>query len=213
MKHEAIWKCSSDFPVIRMCKALELTQSGYYQWFHAHKRRNEKREKERELIDKVTTLFVDTYKTYGYRRMYQTLLSKGIEISEYKVAQIMHENGLYPETTKKYKPYPKQKADSRYSDNEICQEFAFDESNQCWAGDITYIKTIIGWVYLAVVIDLFNREVIGYSISKKANTELVKRAFGNALARKGNVAGLIFHSDYTEEKTMPKVYCDHCYCL
>ena len=69
------------------------------------------------------------------------------------------------------------------------------EKNQIWAGDITYIKTLIGWVYLAIIMDLFNREIIGYAMSKQINTELVKRALGNAIGRRGVQEGLIFHSD------------------
>lgn len=195
MKHEAILECSSEFSVVKMCKALVLPQSGYYQWKKAEVKRLEKREQEKGLIQTVINVFNENYKTYGYRRMYKALLAEDVDISEYKVCQIMKENGLYPETIKKYKPYPKQKTDAKYSDNIVKQEFDFSELNKCWVGDITYIKTVLGWVYLAVIIDLFNREVIGYAISKKVNTELVKRALGNALSRKGGVEGLIFHSD------------------
>jgi len=195
MKHEAICKCSSEYSVRKMCIALDLKQSGYYQWIKGEMKRQIKREKEMTLIHTVTDVFNESYKTYGYRRMHKVLLAKGIEISEYKVCQIMKENGLYPETVKKYKPYPKQKSDAKYSENVVKQEFNFNESNECWAGDITYIKTELGWVYLSVVIDLFNREVIGYAISKKVNTELVKRALGNALSRKDKIGGLVFHSD------------------
>ena len=75
------------------------------------------------------------------------------------------------------------------------QNFKTEKKNQVWVGDITYIKTQIGWVYLAVVMDLYNREVIGYSISKKIDTELVKQALSNAITRQGREEGLIFHSD------------------
>ena len=178
-----------------MCKALNLPQSGYYQWKKGEMKRRNKRDEERSLIETVTHTFNETDQTYGYRRMYKALLAKNVDISEYKVTRIMRENGLYPVTVKKYKPYPKQKSDCRFSKNEVKQEFTFNKSNECWAGDITYIKTTVGWVYLSVVIDLFNREVIGYSLSKKIDTELVKRSLGNALSRKGDIKGLTFHSD------------------
>jgi len=195
MKHEAISVYSSEFSVVKMCEALEIEQRGYYQWLKGEEKRIEKRKAEIVLVEQVTEVFNESFKTYGYRRMHEALLAKGIKISEYRTKKIMRENGLYPETIKKQKPYPKQKNDNRYSENEIQQEFNYAESNKCWAGDITYIKTFIGWVYLAVVLDLFNREVIGYSISKKVDTELVKRALSNALSRKGRVDGLVFHSD------------------
>jgi transposase InsO family protein len=195
MKHEAISKCSSEFSVVKMCKALGLKQSGFYQWRKGDKRRQTKREKDKELIQIVIDVFTENHRTYGYRRMYQILSTKGVGISEYGVRRVMQENGLYPVTIRKYKPYPKQKGDRRYSDNIVQQDFNVDKANRCWAGDITYIKTFVGWVYLAVVIDLYNREVVGYSISKKPGTELVKRALGNALAKRRSCRNLTFHSD------------------
>ena len=107
----------------------------------------------------------------------------------------MRENGFYPETRKKYKPYRKGKADGKYYRNLIQQNFRAEKRNQVWVGDITYLKTKLGWVYLAAVIDLYNREVIGYAVSKKIDTELVKQALGNAIARSGVAEGLVFHSD------------------
>lgn len=107
----------------------------------------------------------------------------------------MRENGFYPETTTKYKPSHNGKTDGKYYSNRLKQKFNTNKPNQVWVGDITYIKTSIGWVCLAVVIDLFNREVIGYGVSKKINAELVKQALVNAIARSGTENDLIFHSD------------------
>lgn len=107
----------------------------------------------------------------------------------------MRQIGLYPNLTSKFKSYPKQKSEGRFSENQLEQQFHVNEPNRVWAGDITYIKSTGGWVYLSVVIDLFNREAVGYSISKSPNTELVKRALGNAMAGREKQAGLIFHSD------------------
>jgi transposase InsO family protein len=121
------------------------------------------------------------------------LAERGIEISEYKVKMLMRESGLYPVTTRKYKPYPKQKSDGKYSEDKVLQGFNVDMPDKIWAGDITYIKTALGWVYLAVVIDLYNREVVGYSISKKIDTELVKRSVCNGVHRRNRSAFLYYH--------------------
>ena len=96
---------------------------------------------------------------------------------------------------KSLKPYRKGKADGKYYRNLIQQNFKAEKRIQVWGGDITYLKTKLGWVYLAAVIDLYNREVIGYAVSKKIDTELVKQALGNAIARSGIAEGLVFHSD------------------
>jgi len=116
-------------------------------------------------------------------------------MSEHRIRRIMRENGFYPETGKKYKPTHNGKADGRYCENLVKQNFTTEKKNEIWVGDITYIKTSIEWVYLAVVLDLFNREVIGYSISKKIDSELVKSALGNAIARNGKRENMVFHSD------------------
>ena len=117
-------------------------------------------------------------------------------ISEYKIRRIMRENGLYPVTTVKYKPTKKGKTTGNYFENVVNRNFRPERLNEIWAGDITYIKTCLGWVYLAIVMDLYNREVIGYAVSKAIYTELVKRALSNALVNTGGGGNnTIFHSD------------------
>ena len=107
----------------------------------------------------------------------------------------MRENGLYSVVVKKFKPYKPGKSDGMYAQNLLQRNFTPVGLNQYWCGDITYIRTNLGWVYLAVVLDLFNKEVIGYSISKNIDTELVKDALGNAVANRGKHGNLVFHSD------------------
>lgn len=107
----------------------------------------------------------------------------------------MRENGLYPVTLRKWKPYRKGKCDAMYSENLVQRKFDPDSLNAVWAGDITYVKTTLGWVYLAVVLDLCNKEAVGYAVSKNIDTELVKRALSNAIMQRGHHDGLIFHSD------------------
>jgi transposase InsO family protein len=120
----------------------------------------------------------------------------GIAISEYMTRKIMKENGFLPLVAKKYRPSHNGKSNGKYYPDLVNQNFTEESQNKVWVGDITYIKTRIGFAYLAVVIDLYNREVVGYAISKTANAELVKLALGNAIARAGgSVEGLIFHSD------------------
>ena len=108
---------------------------------------------------------------------------------------MMREHGLYPVTNMKYRAYRNGKTDGQYSKNLVSQRFRTAERNKVWVGDITYIKTSLGWVYLATVIDLYNREIIGYTLSKKIDAELAKHALSIALARNPDVSGLIFHRD------------------
>ena len=195
MKYEAIKKYRKEYPVIKMCKVLGLYPPNYYKWEHQEKKREERRYSELGYVKQIERIFNENRRNIGYRGVRQRLLQEGSELSEYRVRKIMKENGFYPETLKKYKPCHNGKKTGKCFENRVKQQFNAPKQNQLWAGDITYIKTNLGWVYLSVVLDLYNREVIGYSTSKKINTELVKRSLGNAILRNGTGEGLIFHSD------------------
>ena len=196
MKYEAIRQYSPDHSVRKMCLVLGLRTAAYYQWLNRYEKRLERRAEEREFAAKIGEIFEANKKVYGYRKMQKALEKSDIFLSEYKVRRIMRESGYFPVVVTKYKPYRKGKNDGKYHENKVNRDFRAALPNCIWIGDITYIKTIIGFVYLAVVIDLFNREIIGYCISKTIDSELVKAALGNAIARTGvPVTGIIFHSD------------------
>ncbi len=195
MKYEAIQKFSALFDVKKMCEVLGVKRSNYYRWLKSQQNRENRYKEEQKEIKQIKEVFESSDRIWGYRNIAKELRSKGVEISEYKVRRLMRENGLYPELAVKFKPQRNGKSDGRYCEDRIKQDFGIKEKNRVWAGDITYIKTSLGWVYLAVVMDLFNREVIGYDIGKKIDTQLVKNALGNAIGKRGITEGLIFHSD------------------
>jgi len=229
MKYEAIKAYSQEFSVVKMCKVLGLAQSAYYQWKRREDDREKKREVERELIEYMRSIFDDNNKSYGYRRMCRKLNEDPakllaltaslpgylmVPITEYKVRRLMQQNRLYPVTQTKYTPYRKGKGGGLFFDNLLNQEFDPLGPNEVWAGDITYIKTVLGWVYLAVVVDLFNREIIGYVVSKTIDVELVKRALCNALITTGGGGkNMVFHSDrgiQYSSKSFRKMLEDNC---
>ena len=195
MKYEAVEANSSRFDVKKMCKVLGLKSQNYYCWKRKKEKQTEKKQLELQDIWRVEKAFESSDRIYGYRMIKKQLEQEGYEISEYRVRRLMRENGLYPETQRKYKPTHNGKVNGMYSKDYVKQRFCPKKKNEIWTGDITYIKTVIGWVYLAVVIDLYNREVIGYAISKRIDTELVKQALSNAIAKNETKQGLIFHSD------------------
>lgn len=166
----------------KMCKVLKLNPASYYSWQKTQKKKLERIQGELGLVKKIEEKFLESNRTYDYRPIKRALSDENIEVSEYKVRKIMRENGFYPETNKKYKPSKREKGDGRYFENLINQDFTTSERNQVW-------------VYLAAVIDLYNREVIGYAVSKKINAELAKQALVNAIAQKRVKEELIFHSD------------------
>jgi transposase InsO family protein len=181
-----------------MCNVLGVKERGYYQWHSQQGKRLLKRKREAHLVEEIYNAFIENKRVFGSRRIKKYLEEeKGINISEWKVRRIMRENGLYSCIQKKYKPYKvTKKKDLRYPDNLLNQEFKTEFENEVWVSDITYIKTRIGWVYLAVVMDLYNREIIGYSVSKNIDTELVLRATSNAIGKNPQgLQGTVFHSD------------------
>ncbi len=196
MKYEAILRHSPVFTVEKMCRALGLKSSAYHQWNRRRQEREARAREYRELTACVRQVFEDSRRVYGYRKMWRELAKKGVHLSEYKVRKIMREAGLYPITTRRFRPGRSGKADGRFFDDALGQQFRAARPDEVWVGDITYIKTKLGWAYLAVVIDLFNREVIGHALSKSIDVELVKRALSSAIAKRGVTdTPTVFHSD------------------
>lgn len=195
MKYEAIEAKSAIFDVKKMCKVLGIKAPNYYRWKRNREQNTARKEQELKDIKRIERIFLSSDRNYGYRMIRKQLEKEGSPMSEYRIRRIMKENGFYPEKAVKYKPFRNGKATGKFYKNIVKQKFKVDKKNAIWVGDITYIKTKIGWVYLAVVIDLFNREIIGYAVSKKINTELVKHALANAIAKNGIEEGLVFHSD------------------
>ena len=228
MKYEAIMTYSQEFSVRKMCKVLGLAESAYYQWLRREELREKKRESERAMVEYIRSIFEENRRVYGYRRMHRAMqielsaMHEGSNpipaflmapVSEHKVRSLMQKNGMFPVSSVKFKPYRKGKSDGRFLENIVNQEFNPEKPNEVWAGDITYIKTVLGWVYLAVVVDLFNREIIGYSVNKTADVELVKRALSAALIQTGGGGKrTVFHSDRGTQyssKSYQKMLKDH----
>ncbi|MBE7066360.1 MAG: IS3 family transposase, partial [Ruminococcaceae bacterium] len=198
---EAIYMHSPEYPVSKMCKALGVYENQYYRWIRANERRKRRRQAEQELVDKVIKVFKDNKEVYGCKKIYMAI-NKEIHVSEWKIRKIMRENGLYSVCIKKYKASRgKSKTDNQYSENLLNRQFDVSTIGVVWAGDITYIPTNMGWVYLAAVMDLYNREIIGYQVSTEINTELTVRALDNAKARSVKQEGIIFHSDRGSQYT------------
>ena len=195
MKYEAIKANSTQFDVKKMCEVLEVNRRNYYKCVKRNEKKKLNDQKELEEIKMIEKIHKESDKIYGYRNITIEMRKRGIEIGEYRVRRLMRENGIYAEIAVKYKPQRNGKRDGRYYENEVKQNFKVDKINKVWAGDITYIKTSVGWVYLAIVMDLYNREIIGYEIGEKIDAELVQRALGNAIGRRGMSKDLIFHSD------------------
>lgn len=129
MKYEAIEAYSNQFEVKKMCKCLGLQAANYYRWKRSQEEKNKKRYDELKEIKLIEKVFEDSKRTYGYRKIWESLRQKGYEISLYRIRRIMRENGFYPETQRKYKPSRKGEASGKYYKNIVKQNFKAERIN------------------------------------------------------------------------------------
>ena len=181
------------YPLYLLCKVMEVSRSGYYSW---RKRGKSAREKERDqLVPIVKTIHKKSRSTYGKRRIAEELQSEGFSCGEYKAGTLMKLAGVQAKQKKKYKATTNSKHSMPVSSNLLRRDFHVLQQDMVWVGDITYIWTTEGWLYLAVVIDLYSRRVVGWSINKRMTKQLVTNALLMAIWRRKPAPGLIFHSD------------------
>ena len=183
----------SEFPISVMCDVLSVSRSGYYVW--RKKTPSKRKQANATLLKKIRTVHHDSGESYGSPRIYQALKEQGLPCSESRVARLMKEDGLRAKTKRRFKATTNSKHNLPVAPNLLNREFSPAEPNQVYAGDITYIWTTEGWLYLAVVIDLFSRSVVGWSMDKRMTRQLVMDALTMAVQRRRPPSGVIFHSD------------------
>ncbi len=177
-----------------MCQVLQVNRSGYYAWLS---RPESKRSLEnKELLSKIRDIYRNSHRTYGSPRITAGLHDSGYSCSRPRVARLMRVNGIQARTKRKFKVTTNSDHDYPVAPNLLNQNFETDAANKVWVGDITYIRTWEGWLYLTIVLDLFHHKVVGWSMSDRltADTTTIP-ALLQALKKCQPTAGLIFHSD------------------
>ena len=191
MKYAFIKKYSNQFSIKLMCKVLKVSRSCYYRWLSIKKPENI------ELNNLIKNIFEISNSTYGTRRVKQQLLKEyGLIVSRRKIGKIMKKLGLVCKTKKRFKIRTTHSNHNfSIAPNRLNQNFYVIKPNQVYVGDITYIPTKQGWLYLAVVIDLFSRKIVGWSMDDTMKTSLVNDALIMAIQRRKPKPGLIWHTD------------------
>jgi transposase InsO family protein len=175
-----------------MCEALNVSRSGYYAYIN---RPESKRNKEnRKLLNTIIKIHEETRKVYGAPRIAKNL-PEDQRASVGRVARLMRANGIKSKTVRKYKATTNSKHNLPVAENLLNQNFIADRPNEKWVSDITYIGTDEGWLYLAGVMDLHGRKLVGWSMDNRMKFELVSAALKQAIGRTGANAGLMVHSD------------------
>ena len=194
LKYAWIDKQRREFPLPDMCTVLAVSISGYRAW-----RRGGKPDRTRlsdpQAVALVKSIHAEVKAAYGSRRMHRELQGRGHRIGLSRVERLMSEHGIRARHKRRFKATTDSKHSMLVAPNLLQRNFTPQAPNRVWAGDITYIHTGEGWLYLAIVLDLFNREVVGWSIKTRMTADIVTDALTMAWFRRKPGAGVIFHSD------------------
>lgn len=192
MRYAIVARERARYSVRQLCRTLEVSVSG----FHEYLQRQGRPDPDAVLRADLHTIHAGSRRTYGRPRMVKALRACTHAVGHKRVARLMHEEGLRGKIKGRFKP---RTTDSRHAqpvaENLLDRQFAVDSAVPAWVGDITYIPTREGWLYLATVIDLLTRQVLGYSLCERMPDDLVKQAFLNAVSACTAEKGVLFHSD------------------
>jgi transposase InsO family protein len=187
-------KLASAHSVQRMCHAFEVSRSGYYKYLNQGK--NGKRNKENMILQlQMMNIWIQNRRAYGSPRLKKALRDMGYKVNQKRVVRLMHINGIKAFWKKKYRTTTNSKHNKPIAENLLMRNFKASGPNKIWLGDITYIRTKEGFLYMAVVMDMFSRMPVGYNMQNHSRTPLVVDAFQKAIDLRGVPKRLIFHSD------------------
>jgi putative transposase len=193
MKFRFIDMAKESFPATRVCQVLGVSQSGYFAW--RSRPASPRQREDLVLLAHIRSAFARSHGTYGSPRMTRELQDEGVQISRRRTARLMRENGLKARQKRRFKRTTDSHHAFPVAPNLLDQDFSAERPNQKWNADISYVWTSEGWLYLAVVLDLFARRVVGWAVSARLHQELALEALRKALAIRRPSAGLIHHAD------------------
>lgn len=182
---------SVEYAIKECCEALGVSRSGYYQWKKAEPTLRDR--EEAELVKQIRRVFAANKGRYGSPRVSQALRQDGIECGENRVARLMRENELAARRKQSFRPRTTVPGNGAVPN--LIKDLEPSGVDQVWVSDITYVATVEGWLYLAVILDLFSRKVVGWKLGETLEAELVVTALKNALMMRKPDRGLYFHSD------------------
>jgi putative transposase len=176
-----------------MCQVLGVSKGGYYEW--RDRPQSEQAKRKEKLTAQIKRVYMESKRRYGSPKITELLNQEGWNVSQKTVTRIMREKGLRSKTVKKYKATTNSKHSYPVYPNLLNQQFQVDKPGTVWVGDITYIWTKQGWLYLATIMDLFSRRIIGWDMSNRMTKDLTITALQRAMDQQPPTEGLIHHSD------------------
>ena len=193
MRYRAIQEHDRRYPIRLMCRALAVSAAGYYAW----RSRPEcpRSIQARTLLSAIRVVHQESRETYGSPRLWKALVKQGHHVGEHRVARLMRQDDIRAKTVKKWRATTPSNHRLPVAANTLDRQFTVAAPNRVWAGDITYVWTLEGWLYLAVLLDLHSRRVVGWAMGQRLTVELAEQALTMALANRHPRAGLLHHSD------------------
>jgi transposase InsO family protein len=193
VRYQAIERLAGGHPVRRLCRTLGGSPSGFYRW----QRRGEgdRAREDRRLKQRIVALHGETKGRYGTPRVERALRRQGISTSRKRVGRLRRELGLRAKAAKKYQATTDSRHPYPVAPNRLERRFVASKADRIWVGDITYLWTREGWLYLAIVLDTCSRRIVGWSVSESLERELAVSALEKALASRRPAPGLVHHTD------------------
>lgn len=183
----------ASYPVRLLCRCLSVSRAGYYAW--RRRPASARACEDARLAVEIAASHAESRRTYGSPRVLRDLREQGRRVSRKRVARLMRERGLAARRRRRFQATTDSKHAFPVAANVLMREFRVEAPNTAWVTDITYVATLEGWLYLAVILDLFSRRVVGFALSDRITRELVLEALRRALAQRSGVQDLIHHSD------------------
>lgn len=193
MRYAWIKEHDKEFAVIAMCRILQVSASGYYD--SLVRKPSSRQRRHQDISDAAAGFYFESKRIYGYRKVHEDLLASNTVCCRETVRRIMRDIGLYSRVKRKFVLTTDSSHSMAVADNLLARDFTAASPNSKWVADITYIPTCRGWLYLACVMDLFSRRIVGWSMSEHIDSELVMSALRMAVEQRKPSAGLLHHSD------------------
>lgn len=192
MKHQFIATHLHSYPVKAMCRALNVSTSGYYAW--RTRAPSERSQRQKLLTSKIRSIHVASRHTYGAPRVHAELCAQGFACCLNTVAKLMRQAQIMPKAIQRYRVTTDSRNTRKASPDLVSRTFSADQPDACWLSDITYIPTREGWLYLAAILDLHSRAVVGWAMSRTLDCQLAMDALQMAISNRGSAPGIL-HSD------------------
>ncbi len=187
-----------------MCKVLEVSRSGFYDHMRSVSQADITAAGQAALEAKVREVFIKSKSTYGFRRIVAALRQQGFAAGRYRVRTLMRRLGLKAKMPRRYRTTTDSRHSHPVAPNRLDRQFAVSAANTVWAADISYVWTLEGWLFLAVVMDLFSRQIVGWAMAGHMRVQLVIDALAMAYFRRRPPAGLVHHSDRGSQYACPQ---------